>query len=115
MTRRQIAPNRGDIVWMDFDPHVGHEHAGHRPAVVLSHRAYNSRSGLAIVCPMTRQVDKGWPFTVKIDAGSGVVADQVKCIDWRGRHARVKGSVEPAVLEQIVATFSRLIMPAESS
>ncbi len=58
---------------------------------------------------------KGWPFTVKVDDTSGVIADQIKCVDWRGRHARIKGRVDAAVLEQTVATFSRLIMPAESA
>jgi mRNA interferase MazF len=79
---RLAAPERGDIVWLDFDPQVGHEQAGHRPAVVLSHRAYNAKTGLAIVCPMTRQVDKGWPFTVVIDPTSGIIADQISA--WTG-------------------------------
>ena len=111
---RATAPNRGDVVWLDFDPQVGHEQAGHRPAVVLSHRSYNSKTGLAIVCPMTRQVDKGWPFTVKIDDSSGVIADQIKCLDWRGRRARVKGKVSQEVLDRVIATFSRLIMSTAS-
>ncbi|MBC8132144.1 MAG: type II toxin-antitoxin system PemK/MazF family toxin [Deltaproteobacteria bacterium] len=86
-----------------------------RPAVVLSHRSYNAKTGLAIVCPMTRQVDKGWPFTVRVDQTSGIIADQVKSIDWRGRRARIKGRVDLAVLEQTITTFSRLILPATSA
>jgi len=108
---RVTCPSRGDIVWLDFDPQVGHEQAGRRPAVVLSHREYNLKTGLAIVCPMTSQVDKGWPFTVKVAEGSGVIADQVKSIDWRGRRAEIKGRLHDATLQHVITTFARLILP----
>jgi mRNA interferase MazF len=56
-------PNRGDVVWLTFDPQAGHEQAGLRPAVVLSPKAYNERSKLIVVVPVTRQI-KGYPFEV---------------------------------------------------
>ena len=108
---RATAPSRGDIVWLDFDPQVGHEQADRRPALVLSHREYNIKIGLAIVCPMTTKVNKGWPFTVMIDEESGVIADQVKCVDWRGRRAEVKGRVDDATLQRVITTFARIILP----
>lgn len=51
--------------------------AANRVNLKASHREYNAKTGLAIVCPMTRQIDKGWPFTVLIDKDSGIIADQV--------------------------------------
>ena len=36
MSRRSYVPDRGDIVWLQFNPQAGHEQAGHRPALVLS-------------------------------------------------------------------------------
>ncbi|MCL5076727.1 MAG: type II toxin-antitoxin system PemK/MazF family toxin, partial [Actinobacteria bacterium] len=39
-------PEAGDIVWIQFNPQAGHEQSGHRPAVVLSPSAYNSKVGL---------------------------------------------------------------------
>ncbi len=45
-------PERGDVVWLNFTPRVGHEQAGRRPALVLSAAAYNGRVGLALVCPI---------------------------------------------------------------
>ncbi len=83
-------PQRGDIVWITFNPQAGHEPAGHRPALVLSPEAYNRKVGLALMCPITSQV-KGYPFEVRLPAGcavSGVVlADQVKNLDWKARRA----------------------------
>ena len=67
---RITCPSRGDIIWLDFDPQLGHEQAGRRPALVLSHREYNLATGMAIVCPMTSKVENAWPFTVVIGPGS---------------------------------------------
>ena len=62
---RGYAPERGDLVWIDFNPQAGHEQAGRRPAVVLSPSSYNRKVGLAILCPVTNQ-RKGYPFEVAI-------------------------------------------------
>jgi len=83
-------PDRGDIVWLTFNPQAGHEQAGRRPALVLSPAAYNRKVGLAIFCPVTNQV-KGYPFEVLIPDGlkatGAILADQVKSLDWRKRDA----------------------------
>lgn len=86
MTARRYVPERGDVVWLQFDPQAGHEQAGHRPALVVSPKAYNGRVGLALFCPVTSRV-KGYPFEVQFPAGGkfegAVLADQVKSLDWR--------------------------------
>jgi len=83
-------PDRGDIVWITLSPQAGHEQAGRRPALVLSHKAYNGKVGLALLCPITSQI-KGYPFEVLIPDGlpvNGVVlSDQIKSLDWRARNA----------------------------
>src|SRR3989338_4037166 len=84
-------PRRGDVVWLAFSPHAGHEQAGHRPALILSPGSYNKKVGLALACPITTQV-KGYPFEVFVTQGlevSGVVlVDQVKSVDWKVRSVR---------------------------
>lgn len=83
-------PERGDVVWLTFDPQAGHEQAGRRPAVVVSPGTYNGKVGLAAFCPVTRQA-KGYPFEVLIPEGlevEGVIlSDQVKSLDWQARRA----------------------------
>lgn len=85
---RPYIPERGDYVWIDFDPQVGHEQAGRRPALVLSRSMYNGPSRLALFCPITRKA-KGFPWEVSVagtDAITGVIlADQVKSLDWERR------------------------------
>ena len=84
------APERGDLVWLTFDPQAGHEQAGRRPAVVVSPRAYNEKVGLALFCPVTGK-RKGYPYEVKIPRHLGItgviLADQLKSLDWRARKA----------------------------
>ena len=38
---RSYVSETGDIDWLNFTPQAGHEQAEHRPALVLSPRAYN--------------------------------------------------------------------------
>jgi mRNA-degrading endonuclease toxin of MazEF toxin-antitoxin module len=60
-------PDRGDVVWLSFNPQARHEQAGRRPALVLSPASYNGRVGLALLCPVTNQA-KGYPFEVPLPA-----------------------------------------------
>ena len=107
---KTYVPERGDIVWLHFAPQAGHEQAGHRPALVLSPAAYNSKSGLMLCCPITSQV-KNYPFEVPVGGVPGVrgvvLTDQIKSLDWRARQARKKGKAPNAVVEQ---TVERLLM-----
>jgi mRNA interferase MazF len=81
-------------VWLSFSPHGGREQAGRRPALVLTPAPFNSRIGLACVCPVTSRI-KGYPFEVAlrgVDGVSGVVlVDQLRSIDWRTRRAEAAG------------------------
>jgi len=105
-------PERGDVVWLDFDPQAGHEHAGRRPAFVLSPQSYNKKTGLMLCCPITTQV-KGYPFEVGVE-GSGsvrgvILADQVKSLDWQVRRAEKKGKVSKEVLEEVVVKIRAIL------
>ena len=103
-------PDSGDIVWLQFDPQAGHEQAGRRPAVVLSPASYNGRSGMIVCCPTTTRI-KGYPFEVAL-AGSPpsvVLADQVRCQDWRARNASRKGRVSGPELAEVRAKLGALI------
>ena len=111
MSRTAYVPSRGDIVWITLNPQAGHEQAGRRPAVVLSPRAYNVKVGLAVLCPVTREV-KGYPFEVKLPDGlpvsGAVLSDQVKSLDWRSRKAELVCPLPPLVLEEVLGKLRTL-------
>jgi len=106
-------PDRGDLVWLEFDPQAGHEQAGHRPALVLSPRRYNGPSGLMLCCPITTRI-KGYPFEVALVDERGVpsvvLADQVKSLDWRARGARRKGRAPQPVIGEALGKLGALLV-----
>lgn len=114
MSQKGFFPKRGDVIGIDFDPEKGHEQGGDRPALVLSADDYNRVVGLAIVVPITLQA-KGYPFEVPIPHGhkvQGVIlADRVKCIDWRKRGVRFFDILPVEVLEEVESRLGPLIFP----
>ena len=58
---------RGEIRWADLNPVRGHEQAGERPVLVLSHDVFNERSGTVIAVALTSQEPRaGFPLTMEI-------------------------------------------------
>lgn len=58
---------RGEIYWADLDPAKGHEQAGERPVLVLSHDVFNERSGTVIAMALSSQPQKaGFPLTLEL-------------------------------------------------
>lgn len=106
-------PDEGDVINLDFDPQAGNEQAGRRPAVVLTPRAYNSKAGLAVVCPITNSA-KGYPFEVAFPPETkkvtGVVlADHMKSLSWKARNAQFRCEAPDEVMVEIKAKIAPLL------
>jgi mRNA interferase MazF len=105
-------PERGDAVWIDFNPQAGHEQAGRRPALVLSPSSYNRKVELALFCPITSQV-KGYPFEVALPKDvqvSGVIlSDQVKSLDWRKRNVDFITTLPTETVHEVIKKFKTLL------
>ena len=119
-------PERGDIIWADFDdaPVGGgpgaspganpgaNPGASRRPALVVSPLEYNAKAGLALVCPVSTCLNN-YPFDVVLPYGvplSGVViADQVRSIDWRARHAVLAAKAPVPLLSDVMARLRSLL------
>ena len=55
--------------WAALDPVRGHEQAGRRPVLVLSHDVFNDRSGTIIALALTSQEPRaGFPLTFESKA-----------------------------------------------
>ena len=105
-------PDRGDVVWVSFSPQSGHEQAGDRPALVLSPKDYNQKTGLAFFCPITSQV-KGYSFEVVIPAGykvsGSILSDHMKSLDWKTRRARHYCELPDSVISDVTRQIGALI------
>ncbi len=111
MVNKDYIPNRGDVVWIDFSPTRGHEQSNVRPALVLSEKVYNQKTGLMIACPITSQV-KGYPYEVHIQGKKieGVVlSDQIRSVAWKEREASFVQKVQQSVIDEIEEKIATLL------
>lgn len=111
MVSKEYIPERGDLVWLDFNPQRGHEQRGRRPALVISYRAYNEKIGLGIFCPITSKV-KGYPFEVAISLRKikgAILSDQVKSLDWKERNIEFIERIDEKDLEDVVEKIEAII------
>ena len=103
---------QGDVVKVSFDPQMGHEQAGYRPAVVISNRLMNDRLSLVYMCPVTHTNRsnpfhyelKGYPF-----ADGYVMCDQMKSMDINSRVFTKIGSLKDADIREIISRIEMLI------
>lgn len=108
---KKYVPDRGDIVWLNFNPQAGHEQQGKRPAIALSPKVYNEKTNLAIFCPITSKV-KGYPFEVPIEAkkiNGAILSDQVKSLDWSEREVEYIGKADHGVVGKVLAHLALLL------
>ncbi|EMS79599.1 transcriptional modulator of MazE/toxin, MazF [Desulfotignum phosphitoxidans DSM 13687] len=104
-------PERGDLVWTDFDPAAGHEQMGRRPALVLSPAVFNKKILLALVAPVTSRV-RGHGFEVAVAGNkiSGVVlCHQIKMIDFVERGWQFAEKAPKSVVSEALAKVKVIV------
>lgn len=104
--------NRGDVHWVDFDPVVGSEAGRQRPAIIVSNDGANLTAvrlgrGVLTVVPITSNVERVYPFQVRIPAGEGGLsreskaqAEQVRSVAFERMGAQL-GTVSGETLDRI--------------
>lgn len=98
---------RGEVYWADLNPVRGHEQAGLRPVLVISHEVFNARSGTVIALAVTSQPQRaGFPLAVPLESirlpkPSWVKTGQVRTLSTE-RLGRRLGAVSPEELLRIV-------------
>src|SRR3989344_5998565 len=110
VVRKTYIPDRGDVLWINFDPTRGHEQSGRRPAVVLSSKIYNAPARLLLACPVSSRV-KGYPYEVILTGTIDGVAlvDHVRSLDWSIRPIKKVGAVSEAALLEIQTKLKLLL------
>ncbi|MGI8403490.1 MAG: type II toxin-antitoxin system PemK/MazF family toxin [Thermomicrobiales bacterium] len=114
MSSTPRTPQAGEVWYVDFDPQVGREQAGIRPALVLSNGRFNrALNGLIIAAPITG-TDRGVPVHLRVEAGTGgltktsfILCDQTGAFSDQ-RFLRYRGEVDAEVLltaRQIAGRF----------
>lgn len=108
---KAYAPERNDIIWLDFEPTKGREIGKYRPVLVLSSKDYNQATGLIICCPISTSVRGGLtevPIT-NLDQPSVVAANLIQTLSWRERKAKLIAEAGAGVLEEVLFRLLPLI------
>jgi mRNA interferase MazF len=108
-------PQSGDIWLVDFSPQIGHEQAGVRPGLVISHDRFNQvPNGLHIVVPIT-STDRGLAYHLRIAPPEGsltrpsvIMCDQEKSQSIK-RFDRYLGSVTSETLVRVQTMVAALV------
>ena len=104
---------RGSIIKINLDPNVGHEQAGYRPAVVISNEIFNSKTRLAIVCPITNTNNR-FPLHVPLDdrtkTAGVVLCEHVRALDISERGYKVIEEIPEDILSRITEIVNASIV-----
>jgi mRNA interferase MazF len=107
-----VLPDVGDIAWEEFDPVMGSEQAGRRPALVLTGLDYHRRSPRALVCPISSKA-RPWVFNVALPEGLRVegmiLVDQLRMINRAARLFDVIETAPPQILAEVRGLLATLI------
>ena len=102
----------GDIVWVVFDPVIGTEQGGRRPAIIVSDSDYNALYPRSIVCPITRNATP-WPTKVVLPEGmktaGAILADQPRTVHREGRNFRFIERAPDPVLADVRAIIGSIL------
>ena len=108
-------PERGHLLWLDFEPTKGKEIGKYRPALALSSKVYNQKTGLLICCPVSTSI-RGAATEVPVqglDRSSVVAANLIQTLSWKERKAKMIAPAEDGVVEQVLLRLLPLIGAAE--
>nr|WP_235803629.1 type II toxin-antitoxin system PemK/MazF family toxin [Lentilactobacillus kisonensis] len=107
-------PMRGDIVFIDAEPHAGHEYGGHsttdqnirRPMIVLSNNDYNRATGMVIGMVVTSKDFSDNDFYYAFaDFESGikgsVVTWQLPTYDFQARNGEIVGHTSEKLVQEL--------------
>lgn len=89
---KKYIPEQGDIVYLDFDPTLGHEQKGKRPGIVVSKGIFNQYTNLVYVCPITSN-DKYFPTHYKLEDSKkiigSVLCEHMRSVDYETRNLKL--------------------------
>lgn len=108
-------PQRGEVWFADMNPVRGHEQAGRRPVLVVSHNRFNaSAADLVVVLPITSR-NRGIPLHVPISPPEGGlrVASVIQCDHIRSiskeRLIKRFGAISERAMQEVESLLLRLM------
>lgn len=96
---------QGDIIKINFNPQLGHEQAGYRPAVVVSNNTFNNRASVTLICPISN-TKNDYPLHIRLDSRTqttgAVLCQHVRAVDLSARMYRFVEELPHDLLKQVI-------------
>jgi len=104
-------PERNHVIWLDFEPRKGKEIGKYRPALVLSSREYNQKTGLIICCPISTSIRGGVTEVAinNLEKPSVVASNLIQTLSWKRRQAKFIVEAEAGVMDDVLVRIVPLI------
>jgi mRNA interferase MazF len=105
---------RGEIRWAELNPVRGHEQAGRRPVVILSHDVFNDRSGTVIAMAITSQPQRaGFPLTLEVNTAelkrkAWIKISQIRTLSVERIGKRI-AQADPETLSQVIEGLNEIV------
>lgn len=113
MSGTEFLPEAGDLIWTDFNPTLGREQPGRRPALALSPRSFVLNTGFVFVCPITSRI-RPFPTSVVLPDGLPIAGEillsHLRSIDIQARPIHPVGAaIPPETARQVRSKLAVLI------
>ena len=109
---KEYIPEKGDIVYLDFNPTKGHEQKGYRPAIVISNIIFNKNTKMAILCPITSNI-KSFPTHYQLKESKkvkgSVLCEHIRSIDFEIRNIKYVEKSSKLDLDNIIEIINACI------
>jgi mRNA interferase MazF/mRNA interferase ChpB len=105
-------PDKGDIVFIDFDPSADKEIMKRRPAYVISQKIFNEHTGFAVVAPITSNVRNMQLEVVlpgNLSTQGAILVHQMKSLDFENREISFIEKAPEAVIKKMAALVKAII------
>ena len=101
---------QGSIVLVDFDPSLGSEQKGKRPALVISKSSFQEfTNGLLVALPIKSRDSEGFPLHVALDKRTKtqgeIMVEQPKTLDGKIRKITMLESLPEDILKSVLKKF----------
>jgi len=105
-------PEKGDIIWLNFDPSSGKEIMEQRPAFVISRKTFNKHVGLAIVAPITSTI-RGIKLEVvlpdELTTSGSILVYQLKSLDIFQRKSKLIEKAPKQIIDEVTSLAEIII------
>ncbi len=108
---KKYIPEKGDLVWVSFDPTEGHKQKGVRPALVISSKDFNRLYGMAYLCPIT-SVKRNFDSHIKLEVltiSGFIMVEQLRSVDWKSRKIKFAEKASKDIIESVINCTEAII------